>query len=745
MTSNTVNTIEHTTISLATNATIIATSTYVDTTTQQVDTTEDSTTASLTTNISIWSRMTLASTPNSPPPTRSTASTAPPTFTSTSTMSTSSASPSITSTISTSTSPTSTSTSPITISTSSTTLTSTNTTSTPTSTAASSTSTTTTGYTPDMCRNSSQVALSNGTCVSSAAGQEYSAGILNSGNTSSVDLANALSLYVASINSANTSSDANSTVSISKIEQSLSKLNNISITISSDTSFLIAQPLNQSSNDILLGARFQRGFSGSLVTHSIKDSSLNSNTSVAAVIAEQSLVNVKSLQMFIIDKPIMYENADNKTNKSLASSVVVGSVQLLSSASASMNISLYFKISPEYQPNVSATYLCSFYDISNSCWNETGCTNALFNPAFSRYECSCNHLTSFALIWLPQSQLGSYGRTMRAADIASLVFQSVSILCFIIVIIHSVTVRALNPLSKFQPNNLLPLISSATTTILFIFFIALGMTVYTQTPSENETKCFLSSSVLMFFVYFFLIFMLCTKTSVGYFNYIRFVHLFREPKLRLLYRLLIISFIISITWVSFAAGFNANSSFSITQLYPYQLCWFTRDVIYYFMTIPIGIFLLLNFFTIILIGKHIIVHVRNAPSKRQSHERMKRCVLVLLSSCVTQGIGWLFGPFISFVSPTGGDVLEWFFIIFNGLEGVWSIILYIIIRSQQMEEQKHVAAGNELAETSSIGVSKRERSSSKNARRKNNAERENSGIVQSNMCKESMHEFDDLS
>ncbi|CAF3963502.1 unnamed protein product [Rotaria magnacalcarata] len=441
----------------------------------------------------------------------------------------------------------------------------------------------------------------------------------------------------------------------------------------------------------------------------------------------------------------MYENADNKTNKSLASSVVVGSVQLLSSASASMNISLYFKISPEYQPNVSATYLCSFYDISNSCWNETGCTNALFNPAFSRYECSCNHLTSFALIWLPQSQLGSYGRTMRAADIASLVFQSVSILCFIIVIIHSVTVRAMNPLLKFQPNNLLPLISSATTTILFIFFIALGMTVYTQTPSENETKCFLSSSVLMFFVYFFLIFMLCTKTSVGYFNYIRFVHLFREPKLRLLYRLLIISFIISITWVSFAAGFNANSSFSISQLYPYQLCWFTRDVIYYFMTIPIGIFLLLNFFTIILIGKHIIVHVRNAPSKRQSHERMKRCVLVLLSSCVTQGIGWLFGPFISFVSPTGGDVLEWFFIIFNGLEGVWSIILYIIIRSQQMEEQKHVAAGNELAETSSIGVSKRERSSSKNARRKNNAERENSGIVQSNMRKESMHEFDDLS
>ncbi|CAF4566511.1 unnamed protein product, partial [Rotaria magnacalcarata] len=259
--------------------------------------------------------------------------------------------------------------------------------------------TTITTYSPDACRNASNVALPNGTCVPNNVGQEYSAGILNSGNASSVDLANSLSLYVASINNANASSGGNSTVSISKIEQSLSKLDNISITLSSDSSFLIAQPLNHSSNDILLGARFQRGLNGSAVTISTENSSLNSNATAAAVISEQSLVNVKSLQMFIIDKPTMYENADNKTNKSLASSVVVGSVQLLGSASVSLNISLYFKISPEYQPNVSATYLCSFYDISNSCWNETGCTGALFNPVFSRYECSCNHLTAFAITW----------------------------------------------------------------------------------------------------------------------------------------------------------------------------------------------------------------------------------------------------------------------------------------------------------------------------------------------------------
>jgi hypothetical protein len=75
---------------------------------------------------------------------------------------------------------------------------------------------------------------------------------------------------------------------------------------------------------------------------------------------------------------------------------------------------------------------------------------------------------------------------------------------------------------------------------------------------------------------------------------------------------------------------------------------------------------------------------------------MKRCVLVLLSSCITQGIGWLFGPFITILSPTAGNVLGWFFIIFNGLEGFWSIVVYTIIRSQHMDEQKRVIAAREF-------------------------------------------------
>ena len=84
---------------------------------------------------------------------------------------------------------------------------------------------------------------------------------------------------------------------------------------------------------------------------------------------------------------------------------------------------------------------------------------------------------------------------------------------------------------------------------------------------------------------YFLISMFCIKTSVSYFNYLRFINLFPEPSYWKLFILLTISFFISITWTSFAAGFNSNTSFNIIELRGNKLCWFTRDVIYYFMTI----------------------------------------------------------------------------------------------------------------------------------------------------------------
>jgi hypothetical protein len=289
----------------------------------------------------------------------------------------------------------------------------------------------------------------------------------------------------------------------------------------------------------------------------------------------------------------------------------------------------------------------------------------------------------------------SSSTTLNAQDIASLVFQSLSIACFLAILVHASVVRFSKSSAHISTYQLLPLISMASTMVLFVFYIALGMTVYTRKPDPAEKRCFTSASVLMFFFYFFLIFMFCVKTSVGYFNYLRFVLLFPEPSFRKLLRLLIISFFISCICVSFAAGFNSNASFDITQLYQRKLCWFSRNVIHYFLTIPVCLFLLLSIIMLIFVARRIIKHVRAATTPHQSYERMKRCVLTLLSSCITQGVGWLFGPLISLVNPSAGEVLGWFFVIFNGLEGLWSIILYLIIRTKHMDESKRTTAAKE--------------------------------------------------
>ena len=480
---------------------------------------------------------------------------------------------------------------------------------------------------------------------------------------------------------------------------------------SNDAVFFMVRPISEADHNetITLGASFSTVNKGEIITDNNKDKAVNKNLSAAAIINKESIVNVTFLKIFIINEPVLYKNIDNHTNKTVASSIIVASVTRNNSQLQSpMNISLFFQIIPALKPNITnVDYYCSFYDTNTSQWSESGCTKPRYNSQWDRYECSCNHLTSFALIWLPNTQ---YTQNLSAQDIASLVFQSISIICFIIVISHALFSRFQDPFMRLQAYDLLPLISSASTTILFIFFIALGMTVYTRTTSEEETECFLSSSVLMFFVYFFVIFMFCTKTSVGYFNYLRFVLLFPQPRARKLVRMLIISFFISITWVSFAAGFNSNPSYNITQLYPYKLCWFTRDVIHYFFTIPIGIFLLINIVLFLCVAVRVINHARYATSRDLSYDRMKRCIVVLLSSSLTQGIGWLFGPVITVVGSEAGNVLGWFFNVFNGLEGLWTLLLYAILHSMRIDETKRVKAAKELESSKDTGYRRRRKS-----------------------------------
>jgi len=163
---------------------------------------------------------------------------------------------------------------------------------------------------------------------------------------------------------------------------------------------MVQQPY-QLANVTTLGAFYTQNVGGAVIDSSNENTILNTYLTAAAIIHNESLVDVTFINMFIIDQPTTYENIDNSSNETLASSVIVVVVQRNSSMFIPMNISLYFQVLNEYRPTVDAIYSCSYYDTNNSRWNSSGCTQPQLNVQFNRYECSCNHLSTFALVWSP--------------------------------------------------------------------------------------------------------------------------------------------------------------------------------------------------------------------------------------------------------------------------------------------------------------------------------------------------------
>lgn len=505
-------------------------------------------------------------------------------------------------------------------------------------------------------------------------------GILRNGTNDSSIVASALGDYINITTTGNISLSPIDIIGLADINNIVENLAGLNDSFNSTSAFIVSQsPVTG-----VVGGLFNHRNGGAIISETNIASSINRNLSAAAFVSGRGLNDVTVLNILIIDEPTIYRSIDNSTNnKSVASSIIVVGAQSNTTNSPALNVSLFFQVLSNFEPTVDADYFCSFYDATSTRWNESGCSVPVYSSTYQRYECTCDHLTPFALVWSPKILQPD---RLIGQDIASLVCLSIAIFAFIVVIIHALITRF--P----RPRDLFPLAAFASTTMLFIFYIAMTMTVYTRTPiaSTFAVPCFTSASVLMFFVYFFLIFMFCVKTSVAFFNYLRFIRLFPELSFGKLSVFLIISFFIAIAYTSFAAGFNSNDSFHITQLHSNRLCWFSERVIYYFVTIPVGIFIVLSFIIIALVIKHIIAHARNATSPHSSYKWIKRGLLVLLTSCVTQGIGWLFGPFISFINPSASNVLGWFFVVFNGLEGVWCILFYITVRVYSKQEHMRI-------------------------------------------------------
>lgn len=191
-------------------------------------------------------------------------------------------------------------------------------------------------------------------------------------------------------------------LSASEIDEIISSIKNLTFTLSSNTSFIMIQPTSHFEySTVSMGAFFVHDVGGGIIDTSYEYNFLNNNITAAAILSGESLVNVTLVRMFIIDTPTTYQNMDKSDESTLVSSVIVASVERNSSTSIPMNISLYFRVLNGDRPDIGEVYACAFYDLNSGQWNDSGCTRPVYNILLNRYECSCNHLSTFGLITVP--------------------------------------------------------------------------------------------------------------------------------------------------------------------------------------------------------------------------------------------------------------------------------------------------------------------------------------------------------
>ncbi|CAF0737036.1 unnamed protein product [Didymodactylos carnosus] len=473
--------------------------------------------------------------------------------------------------------------------------------------------------------------------------------ITNWNNATSLQTADALQDYYITLNTTE-----NNLTSFQVTANMLDAIvDSINQTIFRDTPVIYLQSKNPTlSNDLLLiGAGFYTNEGGRDVTNTRHTSSQIHGISAAVIVTDTDRLKYVSLLKFLlIDQPANYlQHNTNMTQ--LSSSVIIVSTY---PEMYDIGVSLYFTIkynATVFNSSQKYSLQCTFWNGTTG-WviaDKTGCQRAPtrrddITPGMTVYQCNCNHFTTFALIWLPANEI-NYDNTetivYTASDYISIAFQSFSIVAFVYIILHASITKIYCADTRIVVSDMLPLISCGATCLLFIFYLALLLTVYLN--PATSTVCDTKSLTLMYITYFLIIFAFCCKTSLGYFNYLRFAQA-TSPRWKRLFILLGLSFFIGVTALSLLAGFNSNQKYQISHLYRQQICWFTPTVIYWYMTIPISILILINLTLIVVMARRLFCFIRAAGKDNDKRkERRKRVVLVLITASVTQSLAWIFG------------------------------------------------------------------------------------------------------
>lgn len=166
---------------------------------------------------------------------------------------------------------------------------------------------------------------------------------------------------------------------------------------------MVKQPQPSYSANTVSGNLFYHQRTGETFDNTDVTTVLNTGTTSAAFFADSSLIDANYITTLIIDRPVTYRQTADSNGTTLASSIIVVNINNTVSYNVRRNITLYFKVLPDYQITSTTIYSCALYNLTTLMWDSSSCSRAQYNRTLNGYECMCTHLSTFGLINTPRT------------------------------------------------------------------------------------------------------------------------------------------------------------------------------------------------------------------------------------------------------------------------------------------------------------------------------------------------------
>ncbi|CAI9743479.1 G-protein coupled receptor 126-like [Octopus vulgaris] len=347
------------------------------------------------------------------------------------------------------------------------------------------------------------------------------------------------------------------------------------------------------------------------------------------------------------------QNSSTKVNTMINSNIIAANIPNIKVTNLDEPVNISFNLRDQNATNPQ----CVFWDESPGQipkWSTKGCNVSKYEPR-QKALCSCDHLTSFALL------MNVYQKpvvNIHPLSITSYIGCGISFVCLILTIIIHVCCKNLRKLmaSKILVNLC---VSLAITNLIFL----VGMQPY---ASKITDACKAVAALLHYFLMTSLMWMAVEALHV----FLAAVDVFRTFESHFLLTSSIVAWGVPGVIVIITLVINDTNNYVRIE----QVCWLTKGPFYAAFLAPVAIILLFNLTMLFLVILRLISMQRD---KHFPHETRKPRILGIVGLISMFGLSWVLA-FLAF--GEAAQVFQLLLAIFNTLQGMFIFIFYCICK-----------------------------------------------------------------